>query len=171
MSWEQVVVVAAGVVALVALLLAARARARAVRAESLARDLAERIEALASPATEAPAPPVDATTYVITHLDDEGITPAGRRDAAPLARPIDGRLFADVVAREAVVSAASWSHGLRRALSPEARNRVRFAVRQETRLAGRERRAEMKQALREFRARERAAVRADASGTLGEDVA
>ena len=32
---------------------------------------------------------------------------------------------------------------------------------QETRTAGRERRAEMKQALREFRARERAAVRED----------
>ena len=160
MSWEQVVVVATGVVALVALLLAARARARAVRAESLALALAERIEALASPATEAPAPPADATTYVITHLDDD------RRDldGVPVAVPIDGRLFADIVARETVVKAASWTAGLRRALAPESRNRIRFHVRQETKRAGRERRAETRQALREFRARERAAV-------AGEDVA
>jgi hypothetical protein len=69
------------------------------------------------------------------------------------------------VARETVIKAASWTHGLRRALSPESRNRIRFQVRQETRRAGRERKAELKQALREYRARERAAVGS------GEDVA
>jgi hypothetical protein len=89
----------------------------------------------------------------------------------PVARPIDGRLFTDIVARETVVRAAGWTHGLRRALSPETRNRIRFEVRQETRRAGRERRAEMKQALREFRARERAATRDAGPGPLGEDVA
>jgi len=73
-----------------------------------------------------------------------------------------------LVARESVVKAASWTHGLRRALSAESRNRIRFEVRRETRRAGRDRRAEAKQALREFRARERAAHVADA---VGEDVA
>ena len=93
------------------------------------------------------------------------------RVEAPLAQPIDGRLFADIVARESVVKAASWTHGLRRALAPETRNRIRFEVRRETKLAGRERRAEMKQALREFRARERAGGRRGAGGAVGEDVA
>ena len=79
----------------------------------------------------------------------------------PVAQPIDGRLFTDIVARETVVKAAGWTHGLRRALAPESRNRIRFAVRQETRRAGRARRAEVKQALREFRARERATVQED----------
>jgi hypothetical protein len=88
--------------------------------------------------------------------------------SAPVpADRLDGRLFTDLVVRETVVRAAGWTHGLRRALSPETRNRIRFQVRQETRRAGRERRDEMKQALREFRARERAAAADD----LGEDVA
>jgi hypothetical protein len=101
---------------------------------------------------------------VITRLD------AGHRAAeqVPVAVDIDGRLFADIVARETVVKAASWTAGLRRALSPESRNRIRFQVRQETRRAGRERRAETRQALREFRARERAAA---GRTEVGEDVA
>jgi hypothetical protein len=160
---EQVWLVAAGVVALTALALAVIARRRAHHAEAALAALADRIAVLESPATAAPQPLVsDApTTYVITGIgvDDEP-------EAPPLARPIDGRLFADIVARETVVKAASWTHGLRRALSPESRNRIRFQVRQETRQAGRERRAEMKQALREFRARER-----DAARTVAEDVA
>ena len=92
-----------------------------------------------------------------------------RRPERPVAQDIDGRLFADIVARETVVKAASWTHGLRRALSPENRNRIRFEVRQETRRAGRERRAEAKQALREYRARERSA--ADTRAEVREDVA
>ena len=125
-------------------------------------------------APAAQAPPVaetDTAAFVITQVG----TPARGRRAArapvPVARPIDGRLFTDIVARETVVKAAGWTHGLRRALSPETRNRIRFEVRQETRRAGRGRRAEMKQALREFRARERAAARDDGPGSFGEDVA
>lgn len=171
MSSEQVVLVAAGVVALVALLLAVRAHRRASRAEGVAAALAERVTLLESPVTDAPQPVADHTEvahYLITSMDEPGEHPPVE---APVAAPIDGRLFADIVARETVVKAASWTHGLRRALSPETRNRIRFEVRQETRRAGRDRRAEMKQALREFRARERAAVRGDAQGSLGEDVA
>ena len=142
--------------ALVALLVTLRAQRRAARAEALAESLAQRIAVLESPVTEAPLPVVDdeVGTFVITHLGS-----AEERGAVPVAQPIDGRLFADIVARETVVKAASWTHGLRRALAPESRNRIRFAVRQETRRAGRERRAEVKQALREYRARERAGVR------------
>jgi hypothetical protein len=151
------------VVALAALLVAARAQGRATRAESLAASLAERVAVLESPVAQSPAP-ADQATFVITHLDEPG--PVERE--VPVAREIDGRLFADIVARETVVKAASWTHGIRRALSPESRNRIRFQVRQETRRAGRERKAELKRALREYRARERDAA---FGSEAGEDVA
>ncbi|NYE38392.1 hypothetical protein F4692_003540 [Nocardioides cavernae] len=175
MSSEQVVLVAAGVVALVALLLALRAQRRASAAEASAAALGERLALLERPVT-APTPSApsaapdgdDVAHYLITSIAPDVEEPAS---AVPVARPIDGRLFADIVARETVVKAASWTHGLRRALSPESRNRIRFAARQEARRSTRERRAEMKQALREFRARERAAVRAATSDPVGEDVA
>lgn len=173
MTTEQVGLAAAGAVALVALVIAVLAHRRARRAESLASSLAaalsERVD-LSTPATPAAqAPPVadsDTADFVITHVGEPGRQlgtdeHSGAAAAVPVARPIDGRLFTDIVARETVVKAAGWTHGLRRALSPESRNRIRFAVRQETRRAGRERRAEMKQALREFRARERATVQED----------
>ncbi|SED27555.1 hypothetical protein SAMN04489844_4072 [Nocardioides exalbidus] len=157
-EWVQVGLVAAGLVALAALVLALLARRRARHAESSLAELADRIAVLESPAAVPPTPAPDAaaTTYVITGI---GVDDDTDRVPDPVARPIDGRLFADIVARETVVKAASWTHGVRRALSPESRNRIRFQVRQESRQAGRERRAEMKQALREFRARERDAGR------------
>ena len=175
MTTEQVWLGAAGAVALVALTVALLAHRRARRAESLAASLTRRVALLEAPAKPTPAVPdtgtdtgteTAAAAYVITHLGDQDGQAGqdggdGREATAPVARPIDGRLFTDIVARETVVRAAGWTHGLRRALSPETRNRIRFAVRQESRQAGRERRAEMKQALREFRARERAAVRED----------
>lgn len=187
MTSEQVWLAAAGLVAavaLVALLVAVRARARAARAEATAAALAERVALLESPLVVAPPPAVDDAsvgTYVITGVGTHvaahvAAQPASVEptavdrapaDPAAVAAPIDGRLFADVVARETVVKAASWTHGLRRALSAENRNRIRFQVRQETRRAGRERRAETRQALREFRARQRA----DLDGRIGEDVA
>ncbi|WP_299923477.1 hypothetical protein [uncultured Nocardioides sp.] len=165
MTNEQVGLAAAGAVALVALVVALLAQRRARRAEALVSSLAERVALVSTPAAQAP-PVADSgtTAFVITEVgasDDEPDEAPGAAAAVPVARPTDGRLFTDIVARETVVKAAGWTHGLRRALSPETRNRIRFAVRQETRVAGRERRAEMKQALREFRARERAAVRED----------
>jgi hypothetical protein len=165
---DQVWLAVAGAVALAALLLALLAARRARRAESLAAALVERVALLESPNADAALPAEDAgrdSAYVITRMDE----PTVRDEHVPVAVPIDGRLFADIVARETVVRAASWTAGLRRALAPETRNRIRFHVRQETRRAGRERRAETKQALREFRARERAAS-SPRSGA-GEDVA
>lgn len=166
--WLAVACALATVVALVALLVAARALRRARHAESYAATLADRVALLESPVAEAPraVAEADASTFVITNVGEpDAVDPAEHQ--VPVARDIDGRLFADIVARETVVKAASWSHGLRRALSAESRNRIRFQVRQETRQAGRERKAELKQALREYRARER-----DAYGAgVGEDVA
>ena len=105
----------------------------------LAASLAERVAVPSAPAAQ--APPVaesDTAAFVITQVGtprEDDAPPAG---PVPVARPIDGRLFTDIVARETVVKAAGWTHGLRRALSPETRNRIRFEVRQETRRAGRE---------------------------------
>ena len=169
MTSEQVWLAAAGAVALAALLLALLGVRRARRAERLAAALVERVALLESPVTGAPGTVVDhadASTYVNTGHDEHN-TDRDEPGQVPVAVPIDGRLFADIVARETVVKAASWTAGLRRALAPESRNRIRFHVRQETKRAGRERRAETRQALREFRARERAAARAE----VGEDVA
>ena len=165
--WLSAAGAAALVVALAALLLALRAQRRAVRAESLAESLAARLHALESSPVDVTPPAADeAAPYVITHVGATAV-----REAVPVAQDIDGRLFADIVARETVVKAASWTAGLRRALAPESRNRIRFAVRQEVRRAGRERRSEMKQALREFRARERADLGVEMGPDVGEDVA
>ena len=175
MTTEQVWTGAAAVLGLlvlavlVALSLALLALRRARRAESSLAALSVRVGALESLAVAAPRPVVDEEpvgTYVITGMQSAG-APTQDTAAVPVAQPIDGRLFADIVARESVVKAASWTHGLRRALSAESRNRIRFEVRRETRRAGRERRAETKQALREFRARERALL----ADPAGEDVA
>ena len=154
-------------VALVAVALAVRAQRRAVGRPAVA-ELVERLALLEAPVASAPAPVVgghDETTYVITHLDEARAAPR-----AVTVQRLEGRLFADIVARETVVKAASWTHGVRRALTPESRNRIRFHMRQETKRAGRERKVEMKVALREHRARSRAAA-ADGSAPLGEDVA
>ena len=88
--------------------------------------------------------------------------------SAPLHQPtpIEGRLFADLVLRESVVRAASWAHGVRRALSPENRNRIRFEMGREVKRARKSRRAEIQEALRAHRARERAA---GASGDQGSE--
>ena len=171
MTAEQVGLGAAGAVALVALVVALLAHRRARRAEALAASLSERVAVPAAPAQAPAAPGSDPAAFVITQVGGPREDDAPSAGSVPVARPIDGRLFTDIVARETVVRAAGWTHGLRRALSPETRNRIRFEVRQETRRAARGRRAEMKQALREFRARERAATRDEAPGSLGEDVA
>jgi hypothetical protein len=92
----------------------------------------------------------DDTEYVITHLGSEP-----EPQAAPVPM-VDGSLFADLVLRETVVQAASLAHGLRRALAPEMRNRIRFEMRREIKRSRKQRRADLKAARREWEARQRA---------------
>ena len=139
------VVVLVGLV-LVLLLGAARGRRTrvelaAARAETAA--LAARLDALAArverPATDGDNQP---SAYVIT---DAGSTPATDGVGVP------DRLVLSATLGEPLVRAVSLGHGVRRALSAESRNRIRFEVRRETRRTRKQRRREMKDAWRRER--------------------
>ena len=92
--------------------------------------------------------------YVITHLGE----PEPEAEPVPtVAAPV----FADMVLRETVVHTASLFHGLRRALAPETRNRIRFHMRQEVKRSRKQRRTELREVRREWAARQRAAMAAD----------
>ncbi|WP_435746963.1 hypothetical protein [Nocardioides sp. SYSU DS0663] len=152
--WVLVALAAASLLLLVAAsLLLARVR----------RDLGElrsRVAVLETPqqATAAPAPaeapaaarPVDRgqEDYVITTVGAP-TTPEQRAPAVPAP------LFADLVLRESVVQAASWTAGLRRALSPEVRHRIRLEVRREVKRSRKQRRADLRAARRDWEARQR----------------
>ena len=156
---DWIVPAATGVLALVALglgiaLLRARSRTdhelAASRAEtaSLRAQLEELERRVAPPQPRATA----AAEYVITNLGDP--EPA----AAEPAPQVGGALFAYLVLRETVVKAASLAHGVRRALDPETRNRIRFEMRREVRRARKQRKVDTREARREWEARRRATL-------------
>ena len=92
-----------------------------------------------------------AAEFVITRVGE----PEPEPEPAPtVAAPV----FADLVLRETVVQTASLFHGLRRALAPETRNRIRFHMRQEVKRSRKQRRAELREVRREWAARQRAAM-------------
>lgn len=164
-SPTTVVAVAAALVALALLVLVVvltvgsrRTRAELAATRAAQADLAERVEALGRP-VPGQHPAVEIAEFVIT---DVGAGDEQQASAAPEAPGrIEGRLFVDIVARETVVKAASWTYGMRRALSAENRNRVRFEVRRETRRAQRRRKADVKEALRQYYARQERAGQQD----------
>jgi hypothetical protein len=98
-----------------------------------------------------PAP----TEYVITRVGELVEEPVEPVPTVPAP------VFADLVLKETVVQTASLFHGLRRALAPETRNRIRFHMRQEVKRSRKQRRADLKVARREWAARQRAAMAAD----------
>lgn len=96
-----------------------------------------------------------------------GGAPALRRDPAPepflitdigsAAAPVDAvavpdRVVLSATVGEPLVRSLAFAHGLRRALSPESRNRIRFEMRREVRRSRRRRKQEMKDAWRQVRA-------------------
>jgi hypothetical protein len=112
---------------------------------------------------DAPQPAPQQPEYVITHLGDPAEEP--EVEVAPAVAP---GLFADIVLRETVVQTASLFHGVRRALSPETRNRIRFEMRREVKRSRKQRRADLRAARREWEARQRAAMadeRVERAGT------
>lgn len=115
--------------------------------------LRERLDALEA-RTAAPVPrPVD-REFVITQLGE----PEPVRDAAPVKVSLSGPAFADAVVRESVVQTASLVQGVRRALAPEVRHRIRFEMKRDLKRSRKARKIELKEALREYRARRRAQV-------------
>ncbi len=86
--------------------------------------------------------------YVITRMGEE-------RDHEGAPPSLPPSLFADLVLREGVVRAAGLAAGLRHALAPETRNRIRFAMRQEVKRSRKQRRAEVRLARREWQERQR----------------
>ena len=110
-------------------------------------------------AQEGPPPVVGVDgEFVITSLAGEQHD--GPADTEPPAT-VDARLFGDMVVREAVVQAASWAHGVRRALTPESRNRIRFEMKREVKRSRKQRRADLRQARREWEDRQRAGIDLD----------
>ncbi|TYL45277.1 hypothetical protein FXB39_18945 [Nocardioides sp. BGMRC 2183] len=125
----------------------------AADAEELRTQLAGIEQQLAERAVETTASrtPVtsDGREYLITDLGRE------RAEAVPaLPAPV----FVDVLLRESMIRTASLAAGLRRALAPEARNRIRFEMRREVKRARKQRKADLRTARREFEARQRAGI-------------
>lgn len=156
------VVVVALVIALIRARAAAEREREAARSASrtvddLRAEVAEIQRRLAPPAPDA-RPDAAGSEYVITHLGDEDASP---RHAAGEAPRVEPALFADLVLRESVVRAASLAHGIRVALAPETRNRIRFEVRREVRRARKQRRTETRLARRALALRQREAQQDD----------
>ncbi|KRF11518.1 hypothetical protein ASG90_17485 [Nocardioides sp. Soil797] len=139
----------------------ARSDAELVATREEAARLRDRVEALARQMEVRPS----TEEFVITGIGRD--EPAAEQAAEP--QRIEGRLFADLVVRETVVKAASLTHGVRRALAPATRNRIRFAMRQEVKRSRKERRIEFREVRREMAARRAAGDSLSADPT--EDVA
>ena len=139
-------------------------RAALEEAREAQTEFARRLEQLERPVGSV----TDAVTeFVIT---DVGQAPA-QEGAAEVPTRIEGRLFVDILARETVVKAASWTYGVRRALTPENRNRLRFEMRRQTRAASKQRKADVKEALRQYYANQGNGESTDGRKNSQEDVA
>ena len=149
-AWVLVAVTGALVVVAIALvvLLAVTLRLRG-RLDSLESRVAEPAPPAAPPAPAVPA--VAEPEFVITRVGETVET----GEAAEPVPTVPAPVFADIVARESVIQAASLAAGLRRALSPETRHRIRFHVRQEVKRSRKQRKVELREVRREWAARQR----------------
>jgi hypothetical protein len=66
-----------------------------------------------------------------------------------------GAGFVSVAAGESLVRVVSLAYGVRRALSPESRNRIRFEMRREVKRARKQRRRDVRAAQRHLRTAQR----------------
>jgi len=160
MTWQWLALAGLAIVALVValglLVALARLRARTAIEIAAARDeavvLRERLDRLEQE-RRTPAPPerADSREYRIT-----GLGGSDPEDAAPAE--IERTVFADLLLRESVIRLGSLGHGVRRAMSAETRNRIRFEMKREVKRARKQRRAEQREAYRDWQARRRADV-------------
>lgn len=109
--------------------------------------------------------------FVITSLPNgaAGAALTDRDDDAPASRQLAAGQFASVALGESLVRVLSLGYGVGRALSPENRNRIRFAMRQEVRRARRQRRRDLKQTRRHFRAQQAAGEGVHLTGDADRD--
>lgn len=107
----------------------------AAQADAAQLALEQRLEELTLRLTRLEPATDHERAYVITDVGD-----------AEPGVSVPDRLVLSATVGEPLVKAVALSHGLRRALSPEARNRIRFEVRRETRRSRRQRRREMRDA-------------------------
>jgi hypothetical protein len=131
-------------------------------AEALRAQLGELEEQLAvlrrgADRRDGATPVVDGTVvadreYLITGLGSP------RRSPLPAVPALPAPEFADLVLRESLVRAAALAAGLRHALAPEVRHRIRAEMKREVKRSRRQRRADLRQARREWEARQRAAL-------------
>lgn len=98
--------------------------------------------------------------YLITHLGEDDPDERGGEETTGPAPMLPAPVFADMVLRETAVQATTLAAGLRRALSPEVRHRIRFEMRREVKRARKQRRADLRAARRDLHARQRAAEQA-----------
>jgi hypothetical protein len=91
--------------------------------------------------------------YVITSVRAPGteVVPPGSDDAETAPVTVSAREFASVALGESLVRIVSFGYGVKRALSPENRNRIAFEVGREVKRSRRQRRRDLKQARRHLR--------------------
>jgi hypothetical protein len=123
-------------------------------------DLRARLDDLAPGSATADPTPAATATYVIT---DAGVRPA--EDVVTV--PVPDRLVLSTTLGTPLVKVAAFSHGIRRALSAESRNRIWFEMRREVRSARKQRRQQVRAYQREVRADVRADVRAESRAQEG----
>jgi hypothetical protein len=93
-----------------------------------------------------------APTHVITNAGDvDDSVPEGERKEFKVNRP-----QLEQIAKVAMVEAASLAHGVRSALSEENRAKIQYEIKRELIALRKTRKAEVKQALAEYRAKHRA---------------
>lgn len=157
LGWLLVAGAATLVVALLAGVLVARSsrRARARLEDQLAASREElaavqrRLDGLSRRLEPAP-PRAEPQEFVITTA---GLPDVHAERVADLPeRQLTTREFASVALGESLVTIASFGYGVRRALSPENRNRIAFEMRREVRRARKQRKQDLKEAKRHLRA-------------------
>lgn len=94
----------------------------------------------------------ESAPYVITDVGAEPLLFESRSEQVE----VPDRLVLSATFGAPLVKVAAFTHGVRRALSAESRNRIRFQMRQEVRAARKRRRQAFKQYQRDVRAADRA---------------
>jgi len=124
-------------------------------------------ELFAEPAVRRQRTSVEPAEFVITHVGEPDLDPAGSVEGVA----VPDRLVLTATLGEPLVKVAAFSHGVRRALSAESRNRIWFEMRREVRASRRQRRQLRKRLEREYRANLRSAEAPLVEQSVVEDLA